>query len=87
MFDKLHLLVGKLNEMEALGGRAGVWVDGERSGVQGGEVVIVLVPNDPADALATCKRVANILFNASPGVKVKVFVADESETPVYELAV
>lgn len=85
VFDKLNAIIGKLNEIEALDGRAGVWVDGARSGVQGGEVVIVLVPNDPADALATCKRIAHILFNASPGATVKVFAA-ESEAPVYELA-
>ncbi|MBM3983187.1 MAG: hypothetical protein FJ304_23530 [Planctomycetes bacterium] len=84
-FEKLAAIIRIVNEMEALWNRAGVWVDGARSGVQGGEVVIVLVPNDTADALATCKRIAHILFNASPGATVKVFAA-ESEAPVYELA-
>lgn len=87
VFGRLHALIGKLNEIEDLGGRAGVWVDGVRSGVRDGEVVIVLAPNDPADAVETCKRIAHLLFNASPGVTVKVFVADAPETPVCELAV
>lgn len=85
VFDKLNSIIRVVNEMETIWDRAGVWVDGERSGVQNGEVVIVLAPNDPTDALATCKRIAHILFNASPGATVKVFAA-ESDAPVYELA-
>ena len=89
-FQTLRSLVEKVNEVEALFDRAGVWVDGTRSDVRDGEVVIVLAPNDPADALDTCKRVADYLFAASrktPGITLKVFAADEPETPVYELAV
>lgn len=82
----LHALVKKLNEMEAIGGRPGVWVDGTLSRVGDGEVVIVLAPYDLTDAVETCKRIANILFHASPGVTVKVFAAGEPDTPVYELA-
>lgn len=88
MFDTLHALVAKVNETEALFGRAGVWVDGERSGVQGGEIVIVLAPNDVADAVETCKRVADYLFAAArktAGFTVKVFES-EADAPVYELA-
>lgn len=88
-FQTLRSLVEKVNEVEALFDRAGVWVDGTRSDVRDGEVVIVLAPNDPADALDTCKRVADYLFAASrktPGITLKVFAADEPETPVYELA-
>ena len=88
-FQTLRSLVEKVNEVEALFDRAGVWVDGTRSEVRDGEVVIVLAPNDPADALDTCKRVADYLFAASrktPGITLKVFAADEPETPVYELA-
>jgi hypothetical protein len=90
MFQTLRSLIEKVNEMEALFNRAGVWVDGTRSDVQGGEVVIVLAPNDPVDALETCKRVADYLFAASRktrGIVVTVFAADQPETPVYELAV
>jgi hypothetical protein len=84
---RLYSLAAKVNEMEVIEGRLGVRIDEASSGAQAGEVVLVLVPNDPADALETCKRIANILFNASPGVTVKVFVADQPDTPVYELAV
>ena len=52
-------------------------------------MVVVLAPNDPSDAIETCKRVADLLFVAARkvgGVAVKVFAADEPETPVYELA-
>ncbi|MBP3958549.1 hypothetical protein J8F10_25145 [Gemmata sp. G18] len=85
----LHSIVQKVNEIEALRGRAGVWVDGVRSGVREGKVEIVLAPNDPTHAVETCKRVADYLFAAArqtPGVVVKVFAADQPETPVYELA-
>jgi hypothetical protein len=88
-FKRLRSLVAKVNEVEVLLDRAGVWVDGNRSGVQNGEVVIVLAPNDETDALDTCKRVSRILFDAlnnAAGVTVRVFAANEPETPVYELA-
>ncbi len=90
IFKTLHALIEKVNEMEALFDRAGVWVDGTRSDVRDGEVVIVLAPNDPTDAIDTCKRVADYLFAASrkaPGITLKVFVADKPEAPVYKLAV
>lgn len=83
--ERMLALAGKVNEMEVIEGRAGIRFDEARSGVRAGEVVIVLAPNDPADAIETCKRVAKILFNASPGVVVKVFAADEPETPKYAL--
>ncbi|HEY1186693.1 MAG TPA: hypothetical protein VGE74_03500 [Gemmata sp.] len=87
MFQKLNAVIGKVNELESLLDRAGVWVDGTRSGVQNGTVVLVLAP-DPTDAVETCKRVADYLFAASQkggGITVKVFAADQPETPVYEL--
>jgi hypothetical protein len=83
----LRSLIAKVNEMEALFDRAGVCVSKADSGA--GEVVIVLTPNDPADALETCMRVAKLLFEAARktgGVSLKVFQADKSETPVCELA-
>ena len=89
MFQTLHAVIGKVNEVEALFGRAGVWVDGELSGVQDGAVVVVLAPNDPTDGVETCKRVADYLFAAArkgAGVTVTVFAAEQPETPVYELA-
>lgn len=89
LFATLHSLVTKVNEVEALFNRAGVWVDGAQSDVRNGEVVIVLAPNDADDAVETCKRVADYLFAASrkvAGATVKVFTADKSEKPVYELA-
>jgi len=85
--DRMYSLAAKINEMEVLEGRPGLRIDETSSGAQEGEVVLVLVPNDSANAIETCKRIANILFNASPGVTVKVFVADQPDTPVYELAV
>jgi hypothetical protein len=85
-FSTLNSIIQKVNEIEALGGRAGVWVDGVRSGVREGKIEIVLAPNDPTDALETCKRVAKILFSASPGLTVRVFAADQPGTPIYELA-
>ena len=84
---RMYSLTGHVNAMEAEEQRAGLSLDEARSGIRAGEVVLVLVPNDPADALATCKRVANILFNAARGVTVKVFAADQPNAPVYELAV
>lgn len=85
LFATLHSLVTKVNEMEALFNRAGVWVDGTRSDVRNGEVVLVLAPNDAADAAETCKRVADYLFVASrkvAGATVNVFAVDKSEKPV-----
>ena len=38
MFRTLGKLIEKVNEVEALFGRAGMWVDGTRSDVFGGEV-------------------------------------------------
>lgn len=84
--DTLRTLVGKVNEIEALFGRAGVRVDDGRSGLREGAAVVVLAPHDPADAVATCKRVADQLFAAVrlvPGVTVRVLAADQ---PVYVLA-
>ncbi|MBM3983188.1 MAG: hypothetical protein FJ304_23535 [Planctomycetes bacterium] len=86
-FVALNSIILKINEIEALCGRAGVWVNGTRSGVREGRIEIVLAPNDPTDALGTCKRVANYLFAAfnTAGTTLKVFAA-ESDAPVYELA-
>ena len=78
-----------MNEVERLFGRAGVRVDGACSGVQGSEVVLVVVPNDPADEVDTCKRVADYLFAAVrtiPGVTVKVISSANPRNPLYELA-
>jgi hypothetical protein len=87
-FTTLNSIIQKVNESEALSGHAGVWVDGVRSGVRDGKIEIVLAPNDPTDAVGTCKRFADYLFAAlrQPGLTVKVYAADEPETPVYELA-
>jgi hypothetical protein len=89
MFQTFRTAVEKVNEVEALFGRSGVWMDGTLSHVKDGEVVIVLAPNDSSDARETCKRVADYLFAAARsagGVRVKVFEADRPDTPVYELA-
>jgi hypothetical protein len=89
MFGKLNFLVGKLNEMEALFDRPGMGMDGERSGVRDRKIVIVLTPNDLADGLETCKRIADQLFAALRpviGVTVTVIFADQPEKPVYQLA-
>jgi hypothetical protein len=88
-FASLNSIIQKVNEIEAIRGRAGMWVDGTQSGVREGKVEIVLAPNDPTDALNTCKRVARILFellNSAAGITVKVFAADRPDAPVYELA-
>jgi hypothetical protein len=89
IYRKLNSLVRKVNEMELLFDRAGVWVDGLRSGVREGMVVIVLTPNDPADPLETCKRIADQLFATTrpvAGVLVTVRAVDQSEMPLYPLA-
>lgn len=89
LFQMLHSVIEKANEMEAFNSRAGVRVDGARSGVRGGEVVLVVAPNDPDDAIETCKRVADYLFaaaRATRGVTVQVFATDAPDAPVYELA-
>ena len=89
MFEKLNSLVVKVNEMESLFDRAGVWLDGSQSGVRDGKVVIVLTPNDPADAIETCKRVADQLFATTrplAGMIVTVRTADQLEKPLYQLA-
>jgi len=89
MFETIHAVLGKLNEIEAQLGRPGVCVDGERSGVRDGKVVLVVTPNDPAGAVETCKRIADFLFAAVrtvPGVTVKVFSAESPDKPIYELA-
>jgi uncharacterized protein with GYD domain len=85
----LRSLIEKVNEMEALFDRTGVCVSKTALSVGEGEVVIVLTPNDPTDALETCMRVAKLLFEAARktgGVALRVFKADEPETPVCELA-
>ena len=90
MFETLCSLIAKINEIEAIYSRAGVWVDGTRSGVRERLIEIVLAPNDPTDAIATCTRMAKILFESldhSKGVTIRVFASDKPDTPVYELAV
>ena len=89
-FAVLSSIIQKVNEIETLCGRAGVWVDEARSGVREGKIEIVLAPNDPTDAIATCTRMAKILFESldhSKGVTIRVFASDKPDTPVYELAV
>ena len=87
VLGELRSLAGKLNETESLSGRPGVWVDGARSGVRDGKIVLILLPNDPADAIETCKRAADFLFagvRTVAGATVRVFSADDPKTPVYE---
>lgn|GEM_PF-6656839 len=89
-FAVLNSIIQKVNEIEALFGRAGVWVDGTRSGVCEEKIEIALAPNDPTDAIETCKRLADYLFAAvrnTSGVTVKVFTKDQPDTPVYKLAI
>jgi hypothetical protein len=86
---RLSSFIEKLNEADSIFNRPGVRIDESRSGVRDGRVVLVLTPNDPADAVETCKRVADYLFAAIrtiPGATVRVFVADQPDKPVYELA-
>lgn len=88
MFETLGAVVGKMNELEALVGRAGVSVDGGRSGVRGGEVVVVLTPNDPAGAVESCKRAADQLcahLRSFARATLRVVADDAPETPVYEV--
>ncbi len=88
-FGTLSAFVGKMNEAEQLYNRPGVRIDAERSGVRDGKVVIVLAPNDPTDAIETCKRVADYLFAAIrtiPGATVRVMVEGQPDKPVYEMA-
>jgi hypothetical protein len=89
MLEKMHSLIARVNEIESILDRPGVWVDGARSGVQDGNVVMVLVPHDQTNAVETCKRLADQLFAAVrtfAGVTIKVMSAENPEKPVYELA-
>lgn len=63
-FAVLRAIIEKVNEIEALHGRAGVWVDAERSGVREEKVEIVLASNNPSDAIEARKCVATILGEA-----------------------
>lgn len=88
-YGSLSAMIGRLNDFRSLANQPGLSVDEARSGVRDGRVVLVLTPNDPTDAVETCKRVADYLFAAIrtiPGATVRVFAADRPDTPVYELA-
>ena len=88
--ENLAALVERLNELEALFNRPGVTIDAERSGIRDGKTVLVVSPNDPTNAIETCKRVADFLFaivRPITGVTVRVFSADEPGKTIYELAV
>jgi hypothetical protein len=73
LLGTLNALVEKVNECEALFGRPGLRVNGERSGLRDGRVLVVVGPNDPTGAVETCKRIADQLFAALrtvPGITI-----------------
>jgi hypothetical protein len=89
-FDLLNSAIGKLNELEALFDRPGVSVIGPQSGLLDDKVVIFIMPNEPTDAIETCKRMADWIFatvRTLAGVAIRVLSAESPDKPLYKLAV
>lgn len=85
-FELLKSLVARINEMEALHGRAGVELADTVPNVENGELVASFVPNDPANGVERCKRIAHYLWAAQDGAAVRVYEAEKPESPVFEIA-
>jgi hypothetical protein len=84
-FELLKVLVGHINEMEALQGRAGVQLIDNAPTVENGELVAAFVPNDVANGFEVCKRLAHLLWGAQVGSAVRVYEAEKPEA-VYVIA-
>jgi hypothetical protein len=85
-FELLKSLVGRINELEAFLGRAGVELADAVPNVENGELVASFVPNDPANGVERCKRIAHYLWAAQGGAAVRVYDAEKPEAPVFEIA-